>query len=63
MRRAVGALVTCPFCLAVWVATGLAFSLLYAPRATRFAASVLTVVAGADVLHLAYGALEQKTQG
>ena len=60
-RRAMGALVTCPFCLAVWVATGLGFSLLLAPRATRFAASILTAVAGADVLHLAYGALEQKS--
>jgi hypothetical protein len=32
-----------------------------AARATRFAASILAVVAGADVLHLAYEALEQKT--
>jgi hypothetical protein len=62
VRRAIGALVTCPFCLAVWVATGFGFSLLLAPRATRFAASILTAVAGADVLHLAYGALEQKSQ-
>jgi hypothetical protein len=62
LRRAIGALVTCPFCLAVWVATGFAFSLVLAPRATRFAASVLTAVTGADVLHLAYGALEQATQ-
>lgn len=61
-RRAVGALVTCPFCLAVWVATGFGFSLLFAPKATRFAASILTAVAGADVLHLAYGALEQKAE-
>ncbi|MDQ3980664.1 MAG: DUF1360 domain-containing protein [Actinomycetota bacterium] len=61
LRRAMGALVTCPFCLAVWVATGFGFSLLFAPRATRFAASILTAVAGADVLHLAYAALEQKS--
>lgn len=62
LRRAIGALVTCPFCLAVWVATGFGFSLLLAPKATRFAAAILTAVTGADVLHLAYGALEQKTQ-
>ena len=61
-RRAIGALVTCPFCLAVWGATGFGFSLVLAPRATRFAASILTAVTGADVLHLAYGALEQKSQ-
>ncbi len=61
-RRAMGALVTCPFCLAVWVASGFGFSLVFAPRATRFAASILTAVSGADVLHLAYGALEHKSQ-
>ena len=60
-RRGMGALVTCPFCLAVWVATGFGFSLVFAPRATRFAASILAAVTGADVLHLAYGALEQKS--
>jgi hypothetical protein len=57
-----GALVTCPFCLAVWVATGFGFSLVLAPRATRFAASILTAVTGADVLHLVYGTLDQKSQ-
>ena len=61
LRKALGALVTCPFCLALWVATGFGFGLVAAPRATRFAASVLTAVAGADALHLAYAALEDKT--
>lgn len=60
LRRAVGALVTCPFCLAVWVATGFWFAFLVAPKATRFAASILATVTGADVLHLAYGRLEQQ---
>ena len=61
-RKAAGALVTCPFCQAVWVATGFGFSLLVAPRATRYAASILTAVTGADMLHLAYAALEQSSQ-
>ncbi len=60
VRKAVGALVTCPFCLAVWVATAFLFGLVLAPRATRLAASVLTAVTGADVLHLVYSVLEQK---
>ena len=60
LRKAVGALVTCPFCLAVWVATAFVFGLVVAPRATRLAASVLTAVTGADVLHFAYAALEEK---
>jgi Protein of unknown function (DUF1360) len=31
-RRAVGELVTCPFCLSVWIATALTGALLLAPR-------------------------------
>ncbi len=60
LRKAVGALITCPFCVAVWIATAFAFGLVVAPRATRLAASILTAVTGADVLHLAYAALEEK---
>jgi hypothetical protein len=60
VRKAVGELLTCPFCLGVWVATGFTFGLVLAPRATRLAASVLTTVMGADVLQFAYCALEQK---
>lgn len=60
LRKAVGALITCPFCLAVWVATAFAFGFVVAPRATRLAASVLVAVTGADVLHFAYAALEEK---
>jgi hypothetical protein len=57
-RKAVGELITCPFCLAQWTATAIAFGLLIAPRATRFFASVMTVVAAADFLQLAYDAAE-----
>lgn len=56
-----GALVTCPFCLALWVATGFGFGLVAAPRATRFAAAILTAVTGADVLQFAYATLEPKS--
>ena len=34
-RHAVGELLTCPFCLAVWIATGLSAGLVFAPRGTR----------------------------
>ena len=61
-RKAIGALVTCPFCLGLWVATAFAAGLLLAPRATRLAATVLTALTGADVLQLAYSLLEQKSE-
>lgn len=57
-RKAVGELITCPFCLAQWTATLIAFGLVIAPRITRFFASVMTVVAAADFLQLAYDAAE-----
>ncbi len=60
LRKAVGALITCPFCLAVWIATAFTFALVVAPRGTRLAASILTAVTGADVLHFAYSVLEEK---
>ena len=36
-RKAVGELITCPFCLDLWVATGLTAGYIYLPRATRLA--------------------------
>jgi hypothetical protein len=54
LRKAVGELLTCPFCLAHWIATGYGFGLVFAPRATRFAASVLAVEAATEQLQLAH---------
>lgn len=50
-RKALGELVTCPFCLAQWVATFWAFGFLFAPRPTRMAAAIFTTATGADWLH------------
>jgi hypothetical protein len=55
-EHAVGELVSCPFCLDVWVGTGLAAGLVLAPRQARLAATVLTAIGAADVLHLLYDA-------
>ena len=58
-RKAIGELVTCPFCLAQWVATGFAFGLVLAPRATRMTAGVFTMVTGAELLHFAHAGAQQ----
>ena len=55
-RHAIGELLSCPFCLAMWIATGLTGGLVLAPRATRLVATALTSVAASDFLQLAYGA-------
>jgi hypothetical protein len=54
VQHALGELLTCPFCTAVWVAGGLAAGLVFAPRLTRFGMGVASAIAGADFLHLAY---------
>ncbi len=58
-RKAVGELITCPFCLGQWIATGLAFGLVLAPRATRLATSIFAGLTAADFLQFAYAAAEQ----
>jgi hypothetical protein len=58
LRRAVGELLVCPYCLGMWIATIFAAGLVVAPRPTRWAASVLCVHFGADVMQLGYKQLE-----
>ena len=62
LRKAVGELVSCPFCLSQWVATGFVFGLVAAPRATRWTASVFASLALADFLQFAYAWAEQQAQ-
>ncbi|MFF0345152.1 DUF1360 domain-containing protein [Kribbella sp. NPDC004875] len=62
LRHAVGELVSCPFCLAVWVATGFSIGFLFAPRLTRVVASTLTAVAGSDYLQLVYAYLQRAAE-
>lgn len=61
-RHAIGELLSCPFCLAVWVATGLTGGLVLAPRLTRLVATALTAVAASDFLQMAYAVCQQATQ-
>src|SRR5829696_8811529 len=58
VKHAVGELLTCPFCLAQWVATGLVFGYATAPRATRLAALTMTMVAGSDILQFVYDGIQ-----
>ena len=63
VRKAVGEMVSCPFCLSQWLATGFVFGLVAAPRATRWAASVFASLALADFLQFAYAWAEQRAEG
>lgn len=59
VQHAIGELITCPFCLDVWIATGFALGLVFAPQFTRLVAGIFTVLTGADFLHLAYAKAQQ----
>lgn len=63
LRHSLGELLTCPFCLDMWVATGFAIGLVFAPRFTRLIAGVFTALAGADFLQLAYAMAQQSADG
>jgi hypothetical protein len=59
LQHSVGELVTCPFCMDLWIVTGFAVGLVFAPRVTRLVAGTCTAFAGADFLHLAYAAAQR----
>jgi hypothetical protein len=58
LRRAIGELLVCPYCLGEWIAAAFTAGLLVAPRATRWIASVFVALTGSDVLQLAYARIE-----
>jgi hypothetical protein len=61
-RKALGELVTCPFCVSQWIATSFSFGLVLAPRTTRWVMSVFAAVTGADFLQYAYAFAQQQTE-
>lgn len=63
VRHSIGELLSCPFCLAVWVATGLTGGLVLAPRLTRLTATALTAVAASDFLQMAYTIAKENAEG
>ncbi len=60
LRRAVGELLVCPYCIGQWVATGLIASYLYKPRLTRTVASVFAIVTAADYLQQTWSAVDKR---
>lgn len=63
LRRAIGELLVCPYCLGMWVSAALTASLLVVPRFTRWFAAVLTAFFGSELLHIAYARAEKLISG
>jgi hypothetical protein len=53
-RRALGELVTCPYCIGLWISAGFSSSLVLFPRQTRFATTVFAAQAVADFLNAGF---------
>lgn len=54
MARALGELVTCPYCIGLWVSAGLTGALALRPRETRLVTTVFAAQAVADFLNAAF---------
>jgi hypothetical protein len=63
VRRAIGELLVCPYCLDLWVVTAFSVGILFAPRTARFLAGVFAAVTVSDFFQVAYRTAEEKGLG
>jgi hypothetical protein len=63
LRRAIGELLICPYCVGMWASGGFHLGLVYAPRATRIVASTFTALTISDFLQIGYKAAEDHGLG
>jgi hypothetical protein len=56
LRRAIGALLTCPFCAAPWIAAASLGALVLRPRVTRFVQGIFVSVTVSDFVQQLYAA-------
>lgn len=54
LRRALGELLICPYCLDMWIGAAFLAGLIVFPRPTRWIASLFSVLTGADLMQMAY---------
>jgi hypothetical protein len=62
MQKALGELLTCPFCVGQWIAAMMAYGLVLAPAATRLVATIFSAVTLADFLQYGYEAVRQQSE-
>jgi hypothetical protein len=59
VSKAIGELLTCPYCIGQWIATALLALYVWQPRVARTVGSLFTVVTGADYLQQAWVAVDK----
>lgn len=62
LQLAIGELVTCPYCLAPWVASGLSIAAALAPRRTRWLAAIVAMVTVSNICQQGYAALRKASK-
>lgn len=62
MQRAIGDLVTCPYCVSPWVAAALSCGFVVNPWMTRFLSGIFSCVAISHFMHRLYGGLDKGGQ-
>jgi len=60
LRRAVGELLVCPYCLGQWVGTAFLMTYLREPSLARTVAAMFVLVAGSDLLQQAWIAVDKR---
>lgn len=63
LQKAIGELLICPYCLGLWVVAAFSIGLVFAPRVTRFVASLFSALTISDFFQIAYKAAEDKGLG
>jgi hypothetical protein len=63
VQKAIGELVTCPYCVALWVAALLNYGLVAHAPATRLVASIFTTLAVSDFLQPLYARVTEQSEG
>ncbi len=54
LQEAIGDLITCPYCIAPWIASALVLASQRAPRATRVLGGIFAITVGSDFLNQFY---------
>jgi hypothetical protein len=62
LRHAVGELLTCPFCLSQWIATGLVTGRMVVPQFATAVASLSVVARLSDYLQLLYAVIRRQSE-
>ena len=61
MARALGELLTCPYCIGLWITSGLTSAQVRFPRETRFFTAIFGTYAVTDFLHAAFVRLRKSS--